>query len=444
MNILIVSQCDKRALVETRRILDQFAERRGERTWQTPITQAGLDTLRRLLRKTARKNTAVACHWIRGLDHSELLWIVGDAGRFNTVGAVPTNTTTRDVLRRERENDWHTGEAIRLLAVMAALLHDLGKACNAFQQRLRGGVSERNQYRHEWISLRLFAAFVGAAESDAEWLARLIDPTAADDASWIERLIRDGIDVPAGPPLEKLPPLAQAVGWLVVTHHRLPLLPFDEDGENAAWFGRKVPGFRATRLDGVLGKISAEWNERPTTSERTRLEPYWTFGRLPVLSAAWRKRAAKAARRLRDLIGRGGDRAWLDNPYVMHLARLSLMLADHHYSSLTDERARERGDVGYPLFANTRRDTGDYNQPLDEHLIGVEKHAAIVAHGLPDFERSLPHLARHKGLRKRSDDERYRWQDRAADMAAAVRERAARQGAFIVNMASTGCGKTLA
>ena len=62
MNVLIVSQCDKRALVESRRILDQFAERRGDRSWQTAITQDGLATLRRLLRKTARKNTAIACH----------------------------------------------------------------------------------------------------------------------------------------------------------------------------------------------------------------------------------------------------------------------------------------------------------------------------------------------------------------------------------------------
>jgi CRISPR-associated endonuclease/helicase Cas3 len=50
MNVLFVAQCTKRALTETRRILDQFAERRGERTWQTPITQAGLDTVRKLLR----------------------------------------------------------------------------------------------------------------------------------------------------------------------------------------------------------------------------------------------------------------------------------------------------------------------------------------------------------------------------------------------------------
>ena len=102
MNVLLISQCSKNALAETRRILDQFAERRGERTWQTAITQHGLDTLHRLLRQTARKNTAVACHWIRGKDHSELLWIVGDARQFNERGATPTNTTSRDILRARR------------------------------------------------------------------------------------------------------------------------------------------------------------------------------------------------------------------------------------------------------------------------------------------------------------------------------------------------------
>lgn len=56
MNIMLVAQCSKRALVETRRILDQFAERRGDRTWQTAITLEGLNTLRCLLRKTARRH----------------------------------------------------------------------------------------------------------------------------------------------------------------------------------------------------------------------------------------------------------------------------------------------------------------------------------------------------------------------------------------------------
>ena len=95
MNVMFISQCEKRALTQTRRILDQFAERRGDRTWQTPITQDGLNTVRKLLRQTARKNTAVSCHWIRGLDHTELLWIVGDTSQFNPQGATPTNTSNK-------------------------------------------------------------------------------------------------------------------------------------------------------------------------------------------------------------------------------------------------------------------------------------------------------------------------------------------------------------
>ena len=161
MNVLFVSQCSKRALTETRRILDQFAERCGERTWQTPITQAGLETVHKLLRQSARKNTAVACRWIHGQGHSELLWVVGDARQFNTEGTVPTNATARDILHADDENDWHSAEAIRRMAQLAALLHDLGKASQAFQQRLKGERNERNLIRHEWVSLRLFLAFVG-------------------------------------------------------------------------------------------------------------------------------------------------------------------------------------------------------------------------------------------------------------------------------------------
>lgn len=444
MNILLISQCTKRALTETRRILDQFAERRGERTWQTPITQQGLDTLRMLLRKTARKNTAVACHWIRGLDHSELLWIVGDASQFNESGAVPTNFTTRDVLRMKDENDWHTGQDIHLLASLAALLHDLGKASKAFQMRLRGQLDERNQYRHEWVSLRLFEAFVGN-DDDAKWLARLANPSADDDATWEVRLKRDRMDGAAPPPFAGLAqaPLAQAIAWLIVTHHRLPVPPRNFDGEATT--------LSAAMMGKVLERIEAAWNERTRDGDAKLLPLYWEFpDGLPVTTELWRKRSARLAERLLAL-QRMPDRGdWLSNPYVMHVSRLCLMLADHHYSSLSVDSKGKRaagrvtGQKDYPLYANTYGSPSQLNQALDEHLLGVAQHSAEVSYALPRFETHLPRLARHRALKKRAQDERFRWQDKAADMAQSLRERAATHGAFIVNMASTGCGKTLA
>ncbi|PXW94115.1 CRISPR-associated Cas3 family helicase [Sphaerotilus hippei] len=457
MNVLIISQCDKRALTETRRLLDQFAERRGDRTWQTPITRDGLDTLRRLLRQTARKNTAVACHWIRGLDHSELLWVVGDRSRFNPMGAVPTNSTERDILRAEDENDWHSGEDIHLLAAMASLMHDLGKACAAFQARLAGRLKERNRYRHEWVSLRLFQAFVGDS-NDSTWLARLADPTEADLATWTDwrsgRLQRDGLDTTVTPPFRALAhaPLAQAIAWLIVTHHRLPVLPAYRTDGTQDWLGAKAGGFSAASLEAALLKVDAGWNEVLTPAARREVLPYWDFPQgLPVTTAHWQSQSRRLATRLQRLLAhpdRDAGYSWLQQPYVMHLSRLALMLADHHYSSLT-RTGRDSGRIrvpdGYPLLANTRKDSGRTvaNQTLDEHLIGVARDSRVITHALPRFAADLPALHRHKPLHQRSRDERFRWQDKAAELATRLRDQAAEHGAFIVNMASTGCGKTL-
>ncbi|MDN6042455.1 MAG: CRISPR-associated endonuclease Cas3'', partial [Acetobacter sp.] len=267
MNVLFITQCDKRALKETRRILDQFAERKGARTWQTSITQIGLDTVRKLLRQTARRNTAVACHWLHGQGQCDVVWIVGDASRFNTEGTVPTHTTERNILRQNDENDWATAEDIRLLAQMAALLHDLGKASVEFQNRLRTRKEGPNLYRHEWVSLRLFQAFVGA-ETDSEWLTRLAtEQYTVTDWTAAERYQQDGINTDEKYPFRKLPPLAAALGWLVVTHHRLPVAPAEkQDGSGQEYWGKRRHKINLGELEQPLADVTHAWNACDTVA----------------------------------------------------------------------------------------------------------------------------------------------------------------------------------
>jgi CRISPR-associated endonuclease/helicase Cas3 len=128
----------------------------------------------------------------------------------------------------------------------------------------------------------------------------------------------------------------------------------------------------------------------------------------------------------------------------MHMARLTLILADHYFSSV--EGDRKLGDDTYKAYANTdRKKAGSpLKQRLDEHLIGVEKGAHSIALSLPQLDASLPRIHNHRSFKQRSGSARFAWQDKAFDLATALQATSEKQGFFGVNMASTGCGKTLA
>ena len=142
MIVTFISQCDKKAINRTRRVLDAFANRIGDNTWQTVITEDGLLAVKQLLRKTVTKNTAVACHRQRSRLRSELVWIVGNRNKFNKEGVVPVNSTKKSILHNEWENNWAYLPLIKALVSVAALLHDWGKATLLFQQKLQKSSKE--------------------------------------------------------------------------------------------------------------------------------------------------------------------------------------------------------------------------------------------------------------------------------------------------------------
>ena len=232
------------SLKKTRRVLDAFADRIGDNTWQTVITQEGLNTVKKMLRQTASKSTAVSCHWIRSRSRSQFLWVVGNKNKFDERGVVPVNSTQKNITNFE--NDWHYLPLIKALAALAALFHDWGKASALFQQKLKSSSFLGDPIRHEWISCLLLQALFetcALSDADAPWLTKLAD------GELDEELITAIIRKKRQRPLAKLPSAANLICWLIVSHHRMPL---PDDKKN--WRDEAAPG-----LASVSEYITWEW-----------------------------------------------------------------------------------------------------------------------------------------------------------------------------------------
>ena len=210
MMVTFVSQCEKNALKKTRKVLDAFADRIGDNTWQTAITEDGLNTVKKMLRQTASRSTAVSCHWIRSRSRIQFLWVVGNKDKFDEQGKVPVNYTSNELIMDEKKKmseiyyantqkqplDKHlfavgyvayqlikrliNDEKLAMAVFVAGCLHDLGKLDPAFQSWIvtmlnkksdhselpddglhidKGNFSFDKHARHNEISLLLYYFF---------------------------------------------------------------------------------------------------------------------------------------------------------------------------------------------------------------------------------------------------------------------------------------------
>jgi CRISPR-associated endonuclease/helicase Cas3 len=439
MMVTFISECEKKALDKTRRVLDAFADRLGARTWQTVITDEGLQTVKKMLRATASKNTAVACHWIRSRSRSELVWIVGNRSKFDKRGVVPVNTTQKDIMNALWENDWRYLPLIKSLSALAALFHDWGKSSDYFQTKLRETSIKGDPLRHEWITIILLNAFVDNS-TDEQWLLRLSEGKI-DGKNIAETVFERFINGANDKPLSQLSNAASVLAWLILSHHRLPAIK--------SYQGEPLHDHQA-----LFQLISQNWgyeNRFDETELPQSLKRCFIYSKgLPSDSGNWLQIVQKNARKLLDclpLLEQGiADGSWR---LILHYSRLALMLGDHWHSSKNRDK---KWKSNLDLYANTDSTTKELKQKLDEHLIGVAKQAVRIAHLLPAFESRNDELQRAYDVKplKQKSPAVYKWQDAAVSGITAWRIQQGSKanshhfGFFAVNMASTGKGKTFA
>jgi CRISPR-associated endonuclease/helicase Cas3 len=378
---------------------------------------------------------------------------VGSRDKFNSVGVVPVNSTNSTINQYKDNFSWKTQKIMTHAATIAGLFHDFGKANKLFQNKINPDITTDSfePYRHEWISLRLFQVFVGDY-SDGQWL----DALANANFSTIPDCFRDGLDSDSGDkhPILSLPKFAQLVAWIIVSHHRLPLVPMWRDDIN----GNPAD---INHIEEWLEKsFEATWNSYRCNEadQKHRVVDNWSFSNksLPYHSIKWVSHASIAAsdakKELSSFLLESNSWDFInDQLFTSHLARLSMMLADHHYSA-TPKVTEEWRALNYKTYANTYRSSEGmfghgFKQQLDEHLIGVAHHAGQITKALSKLNASLNSLENNEFLAEpvsKENKRKYGWQDKAIKLVSKLNKEPLTHGFFGINMASTGKGKTIA
>ena len=144
--VIAVCRSSKKSRERTARVLDRYFWRIGDRTWRGKATNACLDRMSRELRRGAARNTAVTIYEIRSAHESRVPLIrIGSRVAFSDEGLVPIASHPAAVYRIGSRSE--TESCAAALVRVAALFHDLGKATELFQEKLRRSLKEASPRR---------------------------------------------------------------------------------------------------------------------------------------------------------------------------------------------------------------------------------------------------------------------------------------------------------
>ncbi|MEC5325099.1 hypothetical protein VSX60_17900 [Aurantimonas sp. A3-2-R12] len=419
--IIAVCRSEKQSRDRVAKVLDRYFWRIGDRTWRGKATNACLDRVAKELRKRATRNTAVVLHEIRSSSESRKPIIrIGSRHSFSEEGVVPISSHPSDFRRGAALKDAARSGAAAV--GIAALFHDLGKATNLFQAKLRralkGGTPEADAVRHELFSAAVWdELFAQSSDEDLGKALADLTPEGIDQScTKVCKVLKKAHAEPEAPIkfgfIQTEGSLSHLIGMLILTHHRLPA---GESDHRTLLSERHLRAESPLNCDIDLAIASGT--------------PFWHEG--------WWLEAlrAEAGHLKSNVIPASGDIA----------LRASLMFADHLGSA-----KRTRAETLPDHLANTTTETGTPGSiaadSLSRHVKRVYRYSRFsheMTHALRDRFPALdePTLPTDIAFPEPSPTPQFAWQGQAARAARTMCE--TREGGFFAAiMAGTGTGKT--
>ena len=142
------SLCTNDAYKRTKKILDNFAIRTGEKTWETFTTYQVLNKLIKKLNNIASKNTCINI-FIHHKNYVEHYITIGNKNLINEYNGIPISYTEINKNFNFNEEDINM---VKSLLEFTTLFHDLGKNNIIFQTKIRNNSKKRDTIRHELLS----------------------------------------------------------------------------------------------------------------------------------------------------------------------------------------------------------------------------------------------------------------------------------------------------
>lgn len=483
MLITLISASEKKARVKVRRVASKYLFQIGHDVWQGRLSAEGLQHMADEIKKKSSKYTSVVIWKAQGKKDTVIVGKIGNMKRFDESG--------RFVYKQKRVSEpyaYSDNKQLNLMSYiteLAALFHDLGKATDGFQEKLRLVFDSKkandktlisDPVRHELLSVFMTQAFLKeldpiqsdspiSSESVQLWFRDRAESSLQARSTEYQRLRSDlknkegtdetvyhdfsDMDNPFDLGSFETSTVEASLLWLILTHHKLPEV--DDQFKDV----KRNPRARIKNKSGEKKiTLSASASRYVNTRSMDRIDQFFsitdtTKEGCPWLDEQWCDRVVKIIGKIRLLKASVPVVSFKEaSPWVtglIYIARPSLVFADHRASS------RKKSCLGKQdnslIFANTDSVNGRpvLADLLSVHLMKTDWDAARYFNTLFRKDRdplknlgglSSEHIS--KDLTGNRSPAPFDWQNRIDEVADAIGD----APSLSVILAQTGTGKT--